>query len=317
VRTLFCGTPSLAVPFLELLARKSVVAGVLTSPDKPVGRSLRVQPTPVKAKALALGLRVLQPQRPADALAEISELKPDLAVAVAYGKLIPPALLAVPALGSLNVHFSLLPRYRGAAPVQWSLVRGESRTGVSIFWLAEGLDTGPIFLQQALDIGPQEDAEALFSRLVVLGLEVLGQCLDDLAAGRSRRQPQTGEPSLAPRLKKEDGRISFSQGARDLHNLVRGLRQWPTAFLELKPPAPRYVRVLKTALPDFAEPAFPGPAAPGAILRVERGGGILVQCSSSSSLWLLTVQPEGKKPVAAADFLNGLRLGVGDFLSLT
>jgi len=334
VRTLFYGTPALAVPFLDLVARKSTVVGVLTSPDKPVGRNLRVQPTPVKARALESGLKVLQPERPAAVVAELSELKPDLAVAVAYGRLIPPDLLAVPALGSLNVHFSLLPRYRGAAPVQWSLVRGESRTGVTVFWLTEGLDTGPVFLQRGLEIGPDEDAEGLFSRLVVSGLEALEQALDELAAGRVRREPQTGEPSLAPRLKKEDGRISFARGARDLHNLVRGLRQWPTAFLELAPPAPavresirtapaelpipqapRHVRVLKTALPDPDQAASCG-RAPGAIVRVERGGGILVQCSDCSSLWLLTVQPEGKKPVAAADFLNGLRLGVGDFLSL-
>ena len=344
MRTIFYGTPALAVPFLDLLVRKSAVVGVLTSPDKPVGRSLRVQPTPVKARAVESGLKVLQPERPTAAVAELLELRPDLAVAVAYGQLIPPDLLGVPALGSLNVHFSLLPQYRGAAPVPWSLVRGESRTGVTVFWIAEGLDTGPIFLQRGLDIGPNEDAEGLFSRLVALGLEVLEQTLDELAAGCVRREPQIGEPSLAPRLKKEDGRISFSRGARDLHNLVRGLRQWPTAFFELRAPSPavrksglpapaelsipqasRRVRVLKTALSGSPMTAntFPegrqggaAPAAPGTIARVERGGGILVQCLDCSSLWLLTVQPEGKKPVAAADFLNGLRLGVGDVLSL-
>jgi methionyl-tRNA formyltransferase len=304
----------LAVPFLDLLARTSTVVGVLTSPDQPVGRKLRVQPTPVKARAVESGLKVLQPERPAAAVAELSELRPDLAVAVAYGKLIPPELLAVPALGSLNVHFSLLPKYRGAAPVQWSLVRGESRTGVTVFWLAEGLDTGPVFLQRGLDIGPDEDAEGLSARLVALGLEALEQTFHEIGAGNIRREPQTGEPSPAPRLRKEDGRISLARGARDLHNLVRGLRQWPTAFLELAPPA-RHVRVLKTALPDPPDSAASGGPAPGTIVRVERGGGILVQCSGCSSLWLLTVQPEGRKPVAAADFLNGLRLGVGDLLS--
>ena len=205
MRALFYGTPSLAVPFLDILARKSTVAGVLTSPDKPVGRNLRVQPTPVKARALELGLSVLQPDRPAAAVAELSALKPDLAVAVAYGKLLPPNLLAVPTLGSINVHFSLLPKYRGAAPVQWSLARGESETGVTVFWIAEGLDTGPIFLQRGLEIGPDEDAEGLFSRLVALGLRALEQVLDEIEAGVVRREPQSGEPSLAPRLKKEDG----------------------------------------------------------------------------------------------------------------
>lgn len=309
MRTLFYGSPVIAVPFLELLARQSEVLAVLTGPDQPVGRGLRLTPTPVKARALELGLSVLQPERPIEAVAPLAALKPDLAVAVAYGKFLPPELLAVPALGSLNVHFSLLPKYRGAAPVQWSLVRGEARTGVTVFWIEGGFDTGPVFLQEGLDIGPDEDAESLFARQTALGVKVLAEALDEAAAGRPRREPQSGEPSRAPLLKKEDGRLSFSRPARELHNLARGLRLWPTAYLELRPPAPRHLRVLKTAL----GPEESG-KAPGAIVRVERGGGILVQCSGCSSLWLLTVQPEGKKPVAAADFLNGLRLGVGDFL---
>lgn len=315
MKTLFYGSPALAVPFLDLLARKSEVLAVLTGPDQPAGRGLRVGPGPVKERALALGLRVLQPERPAAAAADLAALAPDLAVAVAYGRFLPPELLAVPALGSLNVHFSLLPKYRGAAPVQWSLVRGESRTGVTVFWIEGGFDTGPVFLQRGLDVGSDEDAGSLFARQSALGLEALAEALDEAAAGRVRRRPQTGEPSLAPRLKKEDGRLSFSRPARDLHNLVRGLRLWPTAYLELAAPAPRHVRVLKTALGEPA--ADGGNPRPGAIVRVERGGGILVQCPDRSSLWLLTVQPEGKKPVAAADFLNGLRLGAGDLLPLS
>ncbi|MCX5794188.1 MAG: methionyl-tRNA formyltransferase [Elusimicrobia bacterium] len=315
MRTLFYGTPALAVPFLDLLARKSAVVGVLTSADKPVGRSLRVQPTPVKARALESGLKVLQPERPSAAAAELSELKPDLAVAVAYGKLLPPELLAVPALGSLNVHFSLLPKYRGAAPVQWSLARGESRTGVTVFWIEGGFDTGPVFLQRALDIGPDDDAEGLFSRLTALGLEALERAIDELAAGRVRKEPQAGESSLAPRIRREDARISFSRPARQIHDLVRGMRLWPTAYLELKSPAPRLVQVHRTRLPEPRERSASGPG-PGLIVGIEPHGGILVQCSDCSSVWLLTVQTEGKKPVAAADFLNGLRLGVGDFLSL-
>lgn len=315
MRTLFYGSPALAVPFLELLARESEVLAVLAGPDQPVGRGLRVQPPPVKARALELGLRVLQPERPGAAAAELAALAPDLAVAVAYGRFLPPEVLAVPALGSLNVHFSLLPKYRGAAPVQWSLVRGESRTGVTVFWIEGGFDTGPVFLQRGLDVGPDEDAAGLFARQTALGLEALGEALDETAAGRIRREPQAGEPSLAPLLRKEDGRLSFARPARELHDLVRGLRLWPTAYAELAAPAPRHVRVLKTAL---GEPvAAGGSPRPGSIVRVERGGGILVQCSDRSSLWLLTVQPEGKKPVAAADFLNGLRLGAGDLLPLS
>jgi len=313
MRTLFYGTPASAVPFLELLARKTEVVGVLSSPDRPAGRSLKTVPTPVKARGLELGVPVLQPAQPGAAAARLRELKPDLAVAVAYGKILPPEVLAVPILGSLNVHFSLLPKHRGAAPVQWSLVRGESNTGVTVFWIEAELDAGPVFLQRELAVGPDEDAGGLCARLGGLGLQALGQVLDELAAGRMRREPQTGEPSFAPRLRREDARILFARPAPEIHNLVRGLRQWPTAYLELKPPVHRLVQVLKTRLPGPAEPSASGPG-PGSIVRVERGGGILVQCQDCSSLWLLTVQPEGKKPVAAADFLNGLRLGAGDCL---
>ena len=316
MRTFFYGTPALAVPFLELLARKSEVAGVLANPDQPAGRSLQVRPAPVKARALELGLNVLQPEKPAAAVAPLAALKPDLAVAVAYGKLLPPELLAVPALGSLNVHFSLLPKYRGAAPVQWSLVRGEAKTGVTIFWIVPELDAGPVFLQRELEIGPDEDAAGVFSRLTELGLRALEETVDEIAAGRIRREPQSGTPSFAPRLRREDGRVSFARSARAIHDQVRGLRLWPTAYCELRPPAARFVRILKTALPGPSENSAQGARQPGTIVRVARGGGILVQCESGSSLWLLTVQPEGKKPIAAADFLNGIRLGVGSFLPL-
>ncbi len=314
MRTLFYGTPALAVPFLDLLARKSEVVGVLTNPDQPVGRSLRIQPTPVKVRALELGLPVFQPERPAALAGALAALRPDLAVAVAYGKILPKEILAVPALGSLNVHFSLLPKYRGAAPVQWSLLRGETRTGVTIFWLEPGLDTGPVFLRQETEIGPEEDAASLFSRLGALGLQALETSLDEAAAGRIRKEPQSGEPSFAPRLRREDARIALSRPARQIHDQVRGLRLWPTAYLELVPPAPRQVRVLSTALPSSSEGSES--AAPGRIIRVVRGGGILVECGGSSSLWILTVQPEGKKTLAAADFLNGLRLGTGADLPL-
>jgi len=232
----------------------------------------------------------------------------DLAVVVAYGKLIKPFNLAIPRLGTLNVHFSLLPKYRGAAPVQWSLVKGETKTGVTLFWLDEGMDTGPILLQKETAIEPDEDAPALMKRLTDLGLEALNDALDELAAGQVARQPQSGEASLAPLIKKEDARLDLSRDALELHNLARGMRIWPKAWLQI---GKSRVQVLKTRLG-----AETGSAKPGAIVRVERGGGILVQCGGSSRLWVLEVQPEGKKPVSAADFINGLRLAAGDFLPL-
>ncbi|MFA6004159.1 MAG: methionyl-tRNA formyltransferase [Elusimicrobiota bacterium] len=318
MRAIFYGTPACAVPFLELLARRTSVVAVVSQPDKPAGRSLQLAASPVKVRALALGLPVLQPERPAAVVEQLRRLNPDLAVAVAYGRLLPPDILALPVLGSLNVHFSLLPKYRGAAPVQWSLARGETETGVTIFWIERELDSGPVFRQERLAIDPDEDAEALMARLTRSGLEALGRVLEDLVAGRVLKQAQAGTPTFAPRIRREDARISWERPAREIHDLVRGFRLWPTAYIQLKAPGPRSVQVLKTRLPTPGEAGGlgTGSASGGSIVRVERGGGILVQCKDRSSIWLLTVQPEGKKPVAAADFINGLRLGVGGSLPL-
>ncbi len=312
MRTIFYGTPRIAVPFLELLARRTTVCAVISQPDQPSGRDLKTLPTPVKSCALDLGLTVLQPEKPSSIAVELGGLRADLAVVVAYGRLLRKDLLAVPRWGTLNVHFSLLPRYRGAAPVQWSLIRGETKTGVTLFWLDEGMDTGPILLQKQADIAPEDDAPVLFERLTSLGLSSLEEALAELETGVLRKNPQVGEGSLAPLLTRKDARLTFDRDALELHNLVRGVRVWPRAYLELKTPVSRML-VLKTAVGE------PGPAdgpPAGTIIRIERERGFLVQCTGRSRLWLLTVQPEGKKPVPAADFLNGLRLGAGDLLSL-
>lgn len=340
LRVLFYGTPAVAVPYLEILAEREHVIGVVSQPDKPAGRGLETTASPVVQRALALMRegKVERIQRPNKSSEHIFEevfpdekrlredLLPktfakgetvrrsgfavdcDLAVVVAYGKLIKPVNLAIPKLGTLNVHFSLLPKYRGAAPVQWSLVRGEKTTGVTLFWLDEGMDTGPIFLQKEAEIGPDEDAPALMERLTRLGVEALNEVLDEIKAGRIVRKPQTGEASLAPLIKKDDARLDLTRPAANLHDLTRGMRIWPKAWLELKE---QRLQILKTRLENEA-----GTGAPGTVVRVDRGAGILVQCGGSSRLWLLEVQPEGKKPVAAADFLNGLRLSAGDVLPL-
>lgn len=306
LKTVFLGTPETAVPFLRLLASKTEVAAVVSQPDRPAGRGLSVLPTPVRAAAEALGLPVHQPAKPGDVAETLRSLKPDLAVVVAYGRLLKADILSVPRLGSLNAHFSLLPRFRGAAPVQWSLVRGETKTGVTLFWLDEGMDTGPIQAQAPADIGPDEDAPALLARLTALGVRLLDRTLDDLAAGRVRREPQRGEPSLAPLIKREDAAIDLTKDAKSIHDLVRGFRAWPRACLGRD-------LVLKTALAAPSDP--PGKGVPGTLLSVERGRGILVECGSRSRLWFLEVQSEGKKPLAAVDFANGRRLAVGSVLS--
>lgn len=310
LKTLFFGTPETAVPFLRLLAKRTEVLAVVSQPDRPAGRGLEVSPTPVKAAALELGLKVLQPAKPSEIAAELKALGADLAVVVAYGRILKADALAAARLGFMNAHFSLLPKYRGAAPVQWALVRGEEKTGVSLFWLDEGMDTGPVQAMRELAVEPDEDAGELLARLTKLGVELLDAELSALEAGKIVKAPQAGEPSPAPLIKREDARVDLSMPARAIHDLVRGFRQWPRAYLE-KTGVPRLL-VLKTALAAAADPA--GQGRPGRVLAVDRERGILVECGSSSRLWFLAVQPEGKKTLNAADFANGLRLAAGGFL---
>ncbi len=313
LKTIFFGTPETSVPFLRLLARRSRVLAVVSQPDKPAGRGLGVAPTPVKAAALELRLKVLQPNKPSEIAAELKALGADLAVVVAYGRILRTDALAATRLGFMNAHFSLLPKYRGAAPVQWALVRGEKKTGVSLFWLDEGMDTGPVQAMRETPVDPDEDAGVLLARLTTLGVEMLDAELTALAAGKVERRPQTGEATLAPLIKREDGRVDLGRPAREIHDQVRGFRLWPRAYLE-KAGVPRLL-VLKTALASASDPA--GQGRPGLILAVDRNRGILVQCGSSSRLWFLVVQPEGKKALNAADFANGLRLAAGGFLPFT
>lgn len=310
LKTLFFGTPETAVPFLRLLAKRTTVLAVVSQPDRPAGRGLAVAPTPVKAAALELGLKFLQPNKPSDIAAELKSLGADLAVVVAYGRLLKADALAATRLGFMNAHFSLLPKYRGAAPVQWVLVRGEKKTGVSLFWLDEGMDTGPVQAMRETAVDPAEDAGELLARLTSIGVEMLEGVLTDLENGKVSRAAQTGEPSLAPLIKREDARIDLNRPAEEIHDLVRGFRLWPKAYLE-KEGVPRLL-VLKTALAAGSDPA--ADRRPGLILSVDRNRGILVQCGSASRLWFLDVQPEGKKSLHAADFANGLRLAAGGFL---
>ncbi|MDE2236773.1 MAG: methionyl-tRNA formyltransferase, partial [Elusimicrobia bacterium] len=293
MRTLFYGTPALAVPFLELLAERGGLAAVVSQPDRPAGRSLRTVPTPVAERARQLGLTLLQPARPSELVAALKPLRPDLAVAVAYGRILKSELLAVPRLGTLNVHFSLLPAYRGAAPVQWSLAHGETRGGVTVFWLDEGMDTGPVCAKREIEIGPDDDSGLVFEKLRQPALDALSEALDSARRGQIVAVPQEGRPSYAPLIKREDAELSLERPAKRLHDLVRAFCLWPKANLRLRGGR---LLVLKTRLEEGGEPSR---AAPGAILRVDRSGPVLVQCGFGSRLWFLSVQPEGKKAIGA------------------
>jgi methionyl-tRNA formyltransferase len=228
LNTVFFGTPAIAVPFLERLAALTRVRGVVTAPDRPVGRGYALTPPSVKTAAQKLNLPVLQPASPKelDLTAAFGPL--DVGVVVAYGYLIPPAVFNAPRLGLVNAHFSLVPKYRGAGPIQWALIRGETETGVSLFRLEKGLDTGPVFLQKTVPIRPEDNAATLRERLTFEGVELLGEFVRKVSSGPWEPTPQTGEWTEAPLLKKEDGRIFWDRhSARDILNLVRGTYEWP------------------------------------------------------------------------------------------
>lgn len=311
LRLAFLGTPDIACPFLERAAASGhEVAGVICQPDRAAGRGMQVCCAPVGALAGRLCLPAFKPATRAELHAAVAELKPDLGVVVAYGRLIPEETLALARLGFLNVHFSLLPKYRGAAPVQWALLNGEAVTGVTLFWLDKGMDTGPVFLRREVPIAPEDDAAALFAKLTAAGRDLLDEGLRRAAAGDIVREPQAGEPSLAPKLLASDARMDFSRPAAALLGQVRGLACGPRPrFVVTRPD--RLVTV--QALAAAAVPA-PGAGAPGTVLSVEPGGAIVVKCGVGGLL-LKIVKPEGKKEMPAADFLNGLRLKPGDRLA--
>ncbi len=307
-RLVFLGTPSVACPFLEALVSAGFdIAGVIAQPDRPVGRGMKLCCPPVKDSALAHKLRVLQPGSGAELREAVAEFKPDLGVVVAYGRLITKEVLALPPLGFINLHFSLLPKYRGAAPVQWTLLNGEKETGVTVFRLDEGMDTGPVVASARTPVGPDEDAPALFARLTELGRGLLVSAVRDMAEGRAGFVPQAGEPSQAPKIKPALSFLSPSMTAAEAFNRVRGLACGPRARF-LTPGGP-VVQVMKASLPAGA----PAGGPPGSVVRVEAGKGFFVRFSDGS-LFFEELKPEGRKAVGAADFLNGARLGPGDAL---
>jgi len=306
LNTIFLGTPDVAVPFLKVLAEKSRLLGVVTMPDQPVGRGYELACPPVKNAALGLGVPVLQPaalRAPAVEEALRRWGAADLGVAVAYGKIIPLNIFSYPRLGMLNVHFSLLPKYRGAAPVQWALIRGERRTGVSLFQIEEALDSGPIYLQAGEDIRTEDNSLTLRARLVEIGVRLLEDALSLFERGECFPKKQEGEPSLAPSLRKVDGLIHWNlRSAEDVINLIRGTYEWPSAYTFFRGQMLK-IREAGVARGNGGEP--------GEIVGLEKGQGFLVRCAKEALL-VRRVQPEGKKEMGAMDFWNGARLKLGD-----
>ena len=312
LRIVFLGTPEIACGFLARTAGAGYeIAGVVSQPDRPVGRGLKLCCSPVSALAEKLGFKSYKPASKQELHSVIAELKPDLCVVVAYGRLIPEATLALARLGFLNVHFSLLPGYRGAAPVQWALLNREKVTGVTIFWLDKGLDTGPVLLRREEPVLESDDAVSLFRRLSAAGEDLLVQGLEKVAAGAAPREPQSGEPSFAPKLNAGLALLDLARPAAELLGKVRGLACGPRARLSLELAGRKTaVQVLAAALPP---PSAGGDSPPGTVLSVEAGGGFIVKCGVGELL-VKSVRPEGKKEMPGADFLNGARIKPGDRL---
>jgi methionyl-tRNA formyltransferase len=314
VRVVFLGTPAAAVPTLRALhAAGHDVALAITQPDRPAGRSAAPRPTPVKVACEELGLPVVQPRRVRDAafLRTVEDARPDVLVVVAYGRILPPPVLEAAPHGAVNVHFSLLPRYRGAAPVQWALVNREPVTGVTTMLMTEGLDEGPVLLQSAVAVEAGEHAPALTGRLSVLGAALLLRTLERLQAGTLRPVEQDpAESSLAPLLRVSDGVADFRRTAREMEGRIRGLDPWPGVWAWR---GGRRVRLLEgEALPSEAVPE--GPAPPEGTVVDLRDGAFLVSCGYGSLLAVRTLQVEGRRPMGAREALSGRQLAPGDRL---
>lgn len=298
LRIVFFGTPEFAVPSLRaLLAGRDPVIGVVCQPDKPAGRGQQLTAPAVKQAAVRAGVPVFQPEklRAPDALETLASWNPDLIVVAAYGKILPKHILELPPLGCMNVHGSLLPKYRGAAPIQWTILRGEERTGITIMCMNERMDAGDILLQQAIDIGPQETYGELQVRLAQLGARALMDAIARLHAGTLMPEPQReDEMTLAPMIKKEDGRIDWSRSAVQISRMVRAFNPWPSAFTSL---GGKQLKVHR-AHADTS----PSTAAPGTVLIADKRISV---ATGDGTLVLDEVQLEGRKRLPAAAFARG------------
>lgn len=306
MKLVFLGTPEFAVPSLEALAEAGhQVLAVYTQPDRPAGRKQELKAPPVKEAALRLGLEVRQPERIRHCVDELAAMKPDAMAVVGYGQIIPPSIIDIPPLGILNVHASLLPKYRGAAPIQWAIANGETVTGVTIMRIDAGLDTGDILLQEATKIGAEETAPELAARLAPMGARLLVQALEGLANGSIQPVPQDhAQATLAPILKREDGLVDFRWPAARIACRARGFQPWPGAWTWWR--GQRFF--LWKCRPAHVET----PAVPGKLFS--HGRRLYAACGQGEALELLEVQAEGRKRMDSAAFLNGYRLTENDIL---
>lgn len=306
MRIVFMGTPDFAVPSLKALMESGHrVVAVVTQPDRPRGRGQRVTPVPVKRVAVKHRLACLQPEdlNAPGFISQLEGLRPDLIVVVAF-RILPRAVFEVPPLGTINLHPSLLPRYRGAAPINWAIINGETETGVTTFFIDEGLDSGEVILQRRVAIGGEEAAGQLHDRLAVLGAEVLLETIELIAIGRVPRVVQGEEVSFAPKLQRSHCEIDWSREAVAIKNLIRGLSPLPGAQAEI---GGRTVKIYRASVVDETSTLDP----PGKVVEVEKRGGIIVT-TGKGLLSLLEMQPSGKRKMTGAEFARGYRVGGGE-----
>src|SRR5579863_369847 len=307
---IFCGTPSFAVPTLEKLVQAGFpVRLVVTQPDRRRGRGLEVALSAVKQSVLALSLPIVQPEsikNNEEFRGQLAALNPDAIIVVGYGRILPQWMIDLPPLGNINLHASLLPKYRGAAPIQWAIARGETVTGVTTMKIDAGLDTGDTLLQQEMPISPSDTAETLSPKLAAIGADLMVATLRGLQAdGIHLRQQDHAHATLAPILKKEDGLIDFSRPASEILNRMRGFQPWPGAYTKFRG---KTLQIWRAAATERSLPISE--------LRVE-GDRIFVGCGRDTGVEILELQLEGKKRSPAADFLRGYRVQVGEKLGLS
>ncbi|WP_437774622.1 methionyl-tRNA formyltransferase [Sorangium sp. So ce1097] len=306
MRALFFGTPAIAVPSLEALASIADVVGVVCQPDRPAGRGLELKAPPVKVKARELGIPVVQPEkiRTPEFAAWVRDADVDVALVIAYGRILPKAVLEAPRRGCMNLHASILPRYRGAAPITWAIVGGEAETGVSLMQMDEGMDTGPVHAVHRTPIGPDTTADELAVELGALAARVVRDDLRRAVDGALPLTPQDHAAAThAPLLKKEDGRIRWDGSARQIHDHVRGMTSWPGAFTTVEGKA------LKVLAARVESEAAHSEAPPGTVVMAARG--VVIVACGAGAIQIVRAQAEGRKPLAAADLVAGRTLQAG------
>lgn len=307
LRIVFCGTPAFALPALRALIAQPdfEIAGVVTQPDRPAGRGRETSFSPVKATALEAEIPVFQPEKikAEEAFEYFQRVAAEVVVIIAYGQIIPARLLAIPRLGWINLHGSLLPKYRGAAPINWAIINGETRTGLTTMQINPGMDTGPMLLKYETEIGPDETAPQLAARLAEAGAPLMVETLRKFASGEIQLIPQDdSQKTFAPLLKKEHGLVDWSLSAQRIYNRIRGLQPWPGTFTTFRG---------KTCH-IWGKPAQAARGSAAAGMLLPQGEQLLVACGEGTALALEFLQMEGRKRVTAREFANGARLGPGE-----